>query len=123
MNLAELFPFSADPASLLLIFLAAILTGMSKTGVHGAGTLSVPVIAIVLGGHLSSGTLLPILILADIFGVWYYHRHAEWKYLKKLFPWAFIGIIAGTITGNYINDQAFRMIIAAINVIVIINQR
>jgi uncharacterized protein len=110
----SIFSFQLSLISLSIILLVALLIGMSKTGVHGAGMLAVPLLAIVFGGHVSSGVLLPMMILADVFGVLYYHRHAEWKYLKLLFPWAFGGIIAGTIIGNFINDITFRMIMAII---------
>ena len=89
-----------------------MLTGMSKTGVHGAGMLAVPLLVFVFGGQASSGVMLPMMVLADVFGVWYYHRHAEWKYLKLFFPWAAVGIIAGTLTGSYIDDEMFRVIMA-----------
>ncbi len=56
--------------------------------------------------------MLPILLIADGIGVWYYHRHASWKHLKILFPWAAIGIVAGTVIGEFINDAAFRLIMA-----------
>ncbi|WP_423146920.1 sulfite exporter TauE/SafE family protein [Rubrolithibacter danxiaensis] len=101
----------------LIILLVALLSGMSKTGVHGAGILCVPLMAIVFGGHASSGLLLPIIILADIFGVVYYHRHADWKSLKRLLPWSILGIIAGTITGNHINDAVFKLIMAVIIIV------
>ena len=87
---------------------------MSKTGVHGAGMMAVPLLASVFGGQLSSGILLPMLCLADVFGVWYYHRHASWEHLKKLFPWAAIGTIAGTIVGGMINDEIFKIIMAIV---------
>jgi uncharacterized protein len=97
---------------LILVMLVAILIGMAKTGVHGAGMLAVPLMALVFGGQLSSGIILPMLLQADVFGVWYYHRHASWKHLKILFPWAAAGVVLGTIAGTYINDQAFKIIMA-----------
>ncbi len=85
---------------------------MAKTGVHGAGMLAVPLLATVFGGQVSSGIMLPMLLLADVVGVWYYHRHASWQHLRILFPWAALGIVLGTITGNYINDTVFKLIMA-----------
>ena len=85
---------------------------MAKTGVHGAGMLAVPLLATVFGGQLSSGVMLPMLVLADVIGVWYYHRHASWHHLKILFPWAAVGVVAGTVTGNYINDHIFKIVMA-----------
>ena len=90
---------------------------MSKTGIHGAGMMAVPMLALVFGGQLSSGVLLPILCLADVFGVWYYHRHASWYHLKKLFPWAAVGTILGTIVGGMIDDESFKMVMAIIIVV------
>jgi hypothetical protein len=110
--LFEFFSYSLSFTDWLLIGVVALLTGMSKTGVHGAGMLSAPLLALVFGGHNSSGIILPMLIIADTFGVWYYHRHASWKHLTLLFPWAILGIIAGTFAGTYIDDKVFKMIMA-----------
>ena len=88
--------------------------GLSKTGVHGASMIAVPLLASIFGGRMSSGVLLPILVLADLLGVKYYHQHASWKHLRLLFPWAAVGVIAGAITGNYINDEVFKIMMASI---------
>ncbi|WHZ07696.1 MAG: Glutaminyl-tRNA synthetase [Cytophagales bacterium] len=102
-----------NPESLVILALVSLLLGMAKTGVHGAGMLSVPLLAIVFGGKSSSGLMLPMLLVADVFGVFYYHRHASFQQLKILFPWAALGIIAGSVAGNYIDDGVFRVIMAA----------
>jgi len=47
---------------------------------------AVPLLAIIFGGKMSAGLMLPMLIMADLFAVKYYHRHANWNYLIKLFP-------------------------------------
>lgn len=93
---------------------AALLVGMAKTGVHGAGMMAVPVLAVVFGGQPSSGLMLPMLILADVIGVWYYHRHASWSHLKRLFPWAAAGVVMGTVAGSYIPDFTFRWMMGGI---------
>jgi len=98
--------------SLSVVVFVALLLGMAKTGVHGAGMLSVPLLAIAFGGKASSGLMLPMLLVADVFGVWYYHRHASFKHLKILFPWAAVGIVAGSIAGNFISEEVFRIIMA-----------
>lgn len=98
----------------MIFLLVAVLIGMSKTGIHGAGMMAVPMLAVVFGGQLSSGILLPILCIADVMGVWYYHRHASWYHLRKLFPWAAVGTVLGTVVGGAIDDQAFRLVMAII---------
>lgn len=109
-----LFEFELSYLSLTTLLLVGLLIGMAKTGVHGTGMIAVPLLAAVFGGKLSSGLMLPMLIMADFFGVRYYHRHAEWPHLWRLFPWAAVGIILGTFTGNYIDDQLFRTIMGII---------
>ena len=104
------FLTNLTPDSLTIVLCVALLLGMAKTGVHGAGMLSVPLLAIAFGGKASSGLMLPMLLVADVFGVWYYHRHASFKHLKILFPWAAAGIIAGSIAGNFISEEIFRVI-------------
>ncbi len=96
----------------LLLFFCALLIGMSKVGVPGVSMFVVPVLALIFGGKASTGILLPILMMADWFGVGYYHRHARWKYLFKLFPWAFAGVGIALWVGEVVNDEWFKNIIA-----------
>jgi uncharacterized protein len=112
--LINIFSYTFTEQDLLIFYVVAIFIGMSKTGVHGAGMVAVPLLASVFGGQLSSGILLPILCLADVMGVMYYHRHASWQHLKKLFPWAALGTILGTAVGGAIDDEVFKMIMAVI---------
>jgi uncharacterized membrane protein YfcA len=118
--LIELFGFTFSPNEFLLFLLVAVFIGMSKTGIHGAGMMAVPLLALVFGGQLSSGILLPILCLADVMGVWYYHRHASWFHLKKLFPWAALGTVLGTVVGGMIDDQTFKIVMAVIILISVV---
>ena len=96
----------------LLLALCAMLVGMSKVGVPGVSMFVVPTLAIIFGGKASTGILLPMLMMADLFGVGYYHRHAQWKYLIKLLPWAFLGIGIALWVGEVVNDEWFKNIIA-----------
>jgi len=109
-----LIPQEIQPGEWAILGMVALFIGMAKTGVHGAGMMSIPVLANVFGGQLSSGIMLPILVMADLIGVWYYHRHASWKHLKRLFPWAAAGVVIGTLTGQFIDDALFRILMASI---------
>jgi len=66
------------------------------------------------GGRPSVGLLLPLLIFADIFAVTWYNRHAQWKHIFRLIPWAFAGIITAAIVGKSISDQTFNRLLAAL---------
>jgi len=112
--LIELFSYQFTQAQLLFFLCVPLLIGMAKTGVSGVGMAAVPLLAIVFGGKGSSGVMLPILCMADIFAVIYYHRHANWSHLLRLFPWAALGVVIGTYVGEHIDDSIFRMIMAVI---------
>lgn len=99
-------------AQWLLLAVCAMFVGMSKVGVPGISMIVVPTLAIIFGGKASTGILLPILMMADLFGVSYYHRHAQWKYLWKLIPWAVVGIGIALWVGKVVNDELFKNLIA-----------
>ena len=98
----------------LIVLLCALLVGMAKTGLSGVGLMVVPLLASVFGGRPSVGLLLPILIFADVFAVSYYNRHAEWKYILRLLPWALIGVGAGVLIGQVISDIVFNRLLAVV---------
>lgn len=106
--------FDLQPYQWLIVFLCALLIGMSKTGLSGLGLMVVPILATVFGGRPSVGMLLPVLIFADVFAVTWYHRHAEWKHVLRLLPWAFLGILAAVWTGKAISDTVFNRLLAGI---------
>jgi len=89
------------------IAIAAILVGAAKTGVQGAAMISVPLLALVFGAKESTGVMLPIMILADVFAIYYYHQHANWRDLKSLIPFALIGVVIGTVLGQLMNGHVF----------------
>jgi len=103
-----------------VVSLTALAIGLSKTGLGGLGTMLVPVMAHVFGGKPSAGIVLPMLIMADVFAVVYYRRHADWALLMKLLPWAFVGIFIGTFTSQHIDDEGFKQIMGVIIVLSVV---
>lgn len=96
----------------IIILFSAMLIGMSKVGVPGVSMIVVPALAFIFGAKQSTGVLLPILMMADIFGVIYYRRHANWKYLVKVIPWAIIGLLLALWVGEIVNDNQFKNMIS-----------
>jgi len=81
--------------------LGAVLIGMSKTGVPGVGILTVTLLALAFGGWSSVGVMLPLLVFADLFAVFWYRRHAQWDVLLRLLPWVVIGMAGGAWALHY----------------------
>lgn len=96
-----------------LVFAAAFLVGVAKTGITGLGILAVAIAASALPARESVGAMLLTLIGGDVFAVFFYRRSADWGHLVRLFPWAAAGVITGALTlwlGRIDNDGARRMI-------------
>jgi uncharacterized membrane protein YfcA len=75
--------------------LAALCIGFGKAGFGGVGMLAVLLMTQVLPPRESTGAILPMLIMADIFAVVIYRQHANGGLVIKLLPPAVIGIVCG----------------------------
>ena len=98
----------------VVIAVSAVVVGMSKTGLPGLGILPVPMMALAFSTRESTGLLLGILILADLFAVTYHRRNAQWWHVLRLLPAALAGIVAGYFGLRVINDQQLKPIIGGI---------
>ena len=91
--------FDLGPTAWILVLLAAFIVGFAKTGIAGIGTLA-PLLMVEAFPHdagPSTGILLPMLIVGDLFTIAYYRRHAEWRHVFRALPWGFAGIVGGFI--------------------------
>jgi uncharacterized protein len=83
------------PEQWVLGLVTALFLGFSKTGIPGAGVLVVPLMAQAFGARLSIGTTVVMLIMGDVFAVYWYRQHAKLEHIWKLVPWVVVGILGG----------------------------
>lgn len=95
----------------IMLCLAALLIGMSKTGIQGISLLAVPIMALTFGAKPSTGLILPMLCVADLIAVLYYRKIAEWKYVFKLLPSALVGFGVALLVDSFIPPEAFRYLL------------
>ncbi|HAB81247.1 MAG TPA: hypothetical protein DCE54_03760, partial [Flavobacteriaceae bacterium] len=95
--------------SFVFAFLAAFILGISKAGVKGIAVLIVTLMALAFGGKSSTGMLMPLLIVGDIFAITYYHRHTQWHYLRAFLPWMMLGVVIGVFIGKDLPEKSFQM--------------
>ncbi|MBN1320537.1 MAG: sulfite exporter TauE/SafE family protein, partial [Thermoleophilia bacterium] len=88
--------------------------GMSKTGLTGLTLFFIPLMALSFGSRASTGVILPMLCVGDIFAVAWYRRHAETTYLLKLLPSTLVGLGTGVVVGDRLSDDGFRMMLGGI---------
>lgn len=108
-------------SSLIFGLVAAVFFGMTKTGVPGCGILGVLVMMLAFPGveKLSSGAVLPLLVLGDMFAVWYYWRTADYRRIMLLLPSVLAGLIFGTLFMRSIDDKQFRIFLAVLVLVLI----
>ncbi len=111
MGLFDFSEFISGWQDWVVLGVCAVLVGMSKTGIQGINTIVAPVLALVFGGKPSTGLLLPILCMADLIGVAYYRRHAEWRFIWKLLPAAIAGFFVAIAVDKFIPNDKFRLLI------------
>jgi uncharacterized membrane protein YfcA len=108
--------FTAE--ALVIGAIAAIVVGFSKTAIPGAGLLSVPLVATLVGGRLIAGASLPLLLVADLFAVTWYRHHTRWELLRPLAVWVAVGFGFGIAFFIAVGNDT-RMIDVAIGTIIL----
>lgn len=90
---------------------AAVCIGLSKTGFGGVGMVAVLLMAQVMPARESTGAVLPLLIVADVFAVCSFRRFTVWRHLVKMLPPAVLGIISGWLLMPHISPRVFGPLI------------
>lgn len=103
-----------DPGQWMLMGLAALLTGVSKTGITGLSLLAVAIAASVLPSRDSVGTVLVIFLAGDVMAVTTYRRTASWHHLVRIFPWAGLGVVIGALAMGHLSDAGVRRLIGVV---------
>ena len=95
--------------SWVLAFFASVILGISKAGLKGIAIIIVTLMALAFGARESTGLIVPLLLVGDIFAVIYYNRHAQWKYILRFLPWTILGLLIGVLIGKNLPEKAFKI--------------
>lgn len=91
-----------------LAFISAFIIGVSKSGIKGIAVLIVTLMALAFGAKESTGLIVPLLIVGDIFAVIYYNRYTQWKYIIRFLPWMMLGVLIGVYIGKDLDEKTFK---------------
>jgi len=91
---------------------AAFAVGISKMGLSGVVMLAIPMLAALFGGRESTGLMLPLLMIGDVFAVTYYKHHVQFRDIRRLLVWICLGLAIGLFVGLLINDRQFKMLLS-----------
>ena len=110
-----------SPSNWRMLFLSALLIGMSKTGIQVMSSLlAVPMMAMTFGAKPSTGLILPILCAADLIAVLYYRRIAEWRYVLKLLPSALAGFAVALFVDRLVPPTEFKHLMGGCLLVVLL---
>jgi uncharacterized membrane protein YfcA len=105
-----------DPIFYVLAVPAVVLLGFSKGGLAGVGSLSLPLLVLVIDPVQAAAILLPILIAQDVVGVWSFRRHLDWYVLGWTLPGATLGILIGYLFAASVSANAVMALVGAISI-------
>lgn len=95
----------------LIALLAAFCIGLSKAGFSGISMVSVFLLADLYGAKASVGLALPLLIAADLMAYPAFLKHGSWKPVWRLLGPTLLGLLAGWLLLDKIDDQSARKLI------------
>lgn len=107
------------PPQWALMALAGFLTGVSKTGVTGLSILAVAIAASVLPARDSVGPILLIFLTGDVMAISMYRRIASWPHLRRIFPWAGLGVLIGVLALGRVDNEGARQLIGMLLLILV----
>ena len=110
----ESYVVPESPFGWLLLAIAAFGIGITKSGFSGVSMVHVILFAHVFGARESTGIVLPMLIAGDIFAMTVYGKHANWKYVRRMFGPAMIGVVAGWLLMFRLDEKYYRPLIGTI---------
>lgn len=93
---------------------AAFLVGASKGGLPMVAILSVPIMSFVMPPMLGAALLLPVYLISDAYGIFIYRRSFSPRNLTILIPASAVGIAAGYLVADRIDDNAVRILIGVV---------
>jgi uncharacterized protein len=111
------------PAFYGVAIVAILITGIAKGGFgHGAGGLSVPLMAMFIAPQEAAGIMLPILCAMDLFSVHAYRSAWSREHVKIMLPGAVAGIAVGGLAFGLLPVNAIRLLLGVIAVTFALNQ-
>jgi len=100
--------------AVLLMGLAAVIIGFSKTALGGLAVISVAIFATILPAKESTAAILVLLIVGDLVAVWHYRHDADWSLIRRLLPAVLPGLVLGSIFLRIVSDDVLRRSIGAV---------
>lgn len=97
-----------------VLSIVAFFFGWSKAGIKGLGIFLVTLMALSFGSKNSTGIVMPLLMVGDVFAIIYYRKYVLWKYILILLPSILVGILLGVWIGKNMPEAYFKRVMSVI---------
>ncbi len=108
--------------AVLLMGLAAVVIGFSKTALGGLAVISVAIFATILPAKESTAAILVLLIVGDLVAVWHYRHDADWSLIRRLLPAVLPGLVLGSVFLRVVSDDVLRRSIGVVLLVLVLLQ-
>jgi uncharacterized protein len=104
---------------ILIFAIVGLLVGFSKGGLGGPVpvALTVPLLSLIIPTQQAVGLVLPLLMFADIFALYFYWKEWDKRYILLMLIPGLIGVAFGTGILNDIDPQTLKRIIGGFTLI------
>ncbi|AIA74073.1 sulfite exporter TauE/SafE family protein [Vreelandella alkaliphila] len=107
-----------DWVFVILMMVAVLLTGISKSGfAGGVGVVAVPLISLKASPTFAVAVMLPLLIVMDIFSLKAWWRQRVDRLLWLMFPPAILGVGVGYLTYGWFDEALLKLVLGIFSVL------
>mgnify|MGYP000864393147 FL=1 len=104
----------------LVLAVAALLIGFSKTAIGGVAMIAVVLAAAVLPAKDSTGVALVMLLVGDVVAVWTYRHDVDWRLIGRLVVPVLVGIGVGALFLNWVDGPMLKRTIGGIILVLLV---
>ena len=104
----------------LVLAVAALLIGFSKTAIGGVAMIAVVLAAAVLPAKDSTGVALVMLLVGDVVAVWTYRHNVDWRLIGRLVVPVLVGIGLGALFLNWVDGLVLKRTIGVIILVLLV---
>jgi uncharacterized membrane protein YfcA len=108
--------------AVLLMGLAALVVGFSKTSLGGLAVVSIAIFATLLPAKDSTAAVLVLFIVGDFVAVSHYRHDADWSLIRRLLPAVLPGLVLGSIFLRIVSDGVLRRSIGVVLLVLLLVQ-
>ena len=104
---------------IILFAIVGILVGFSKGGLGGPVpvALTVPLLTLIIDPQVAVALVLPLLIFADIFALYFYWRQWDRHYIALMLAPGLIGVLLGALVLDSIDAATLKHVIGSLTLL------